>query len=391
VVQRYGPDVAGGAEQHCRQFATRLAARGHEVEVLTTCARNYVDWGNSYDPGSELVDGVLVHRLPVRRRRDLRTFNSLSDRVLGRRRSAPFYLQREWMRQQGPDVPELVPWLQERASTYDVAVFFTYLYQTTCDGLPVAARLVPTLLHPTVHDEPPLYLDLFDFVFRHPHGFACSTEEEAALVRRRRRSSAASSIIGIGVDLDFVGDAASFRAAHPIGDRPYLLVIGRVDPHKGSQELYDFFRAYKQRNGGELMLVVLGEQVTELEPHPDVVLTGFVDDDARRGALAGAWAVVVPSYFESFSMVLSEAWAARKAALVQGRSDVLTGQAVRSGGGIPYTGFAEFEAAVDMLGEQPALIDALAQRGRRYVEDRYEWDHVLDRYERQLRVVNRWR
>jgi glycosyltransferase involved in cell wall biosynthesis len=338
-----------------------------------------------------MVDGVLVHRLPVRRTRDLRIFGRLSERVLGRGLSAPFYLQHEWMRQQGPDVPELVPWLEERAPTYDVVVFFTYLYQTTFDGLPVSSRLAPTLLHPTAHDEPPLYLDLFDFVFRQPHGFACSTEEEAALIHRRRRSGAPTSIIGIGVDLEFAGDGASFRATYDIGDRPYLLVIGRVDPHKGSQELYDFFLAYKERNRGELMLVVLGEQVTDLPPHPDVVLTGFVDDDVRQGALAGAWAVVVPSYFESFSMVLSEAWAARKAVLVQGRSDVLTGQALRSGGGIPYAGFAEFEAAVDVLADSPALVDALGQRGRSYVEDRYNWDHVLDRYERQLTVLNRWR
>ena len=174
-----------------------------------------------------------------------------------------------------------------------------------------------------------------------------------------------------------------------MGDRPYLLVVGRVDPHKGSQELYDFFVAYKQRHEGELALVVLGEQVTDLEPHPDVVLTGFVDDVARRGALAGAWAVVVPSYFESFSMVLSEAWAARKPVLVQGRSDVLTGQARRSGGGIPYTGFAEFEAAVEILAEDGGLGRSLGLAGRRYVEDRYDWEHVLDRYERQLMVVGR--
>jgi len=357
--------------------------------VLTTCARHYLDWANTYEPGTETIDGVAVHRLPVRRPRDLRIFGDLSGRVFGNDRSAPFQMQHEWMRQQGPDVPELVPWLQERAWTYDVAVFFTYLYKVTFDGLPVAARLVPTVLHPTAHDEPALYLDLFDFVLRQPHAFACSTEEEAALIRGRRRSVAPTSVVGIGVDLDFTGDETSFRTAYGLGDRPYLLVVGRVDPHKGSQELYDFFVAYKQRHEGELALVVLGEQVTDLEPHPDVVLTGFVDDVARRGALAGAWAVVVPSYFESFSMVLSEAWAARKPVLVQGRSDVLTGQARRSGGGIPYTGFAEFEAAVEILAEDGGLGRSLGLAGRRYVEDRYDWEHVLDRYERQLMVVGR--
>jgi glycosyltransferase involved in cell wall biosynthesis len=172
-----------------------------------------------------------------------------------------------------------------------------------------------------------------------------------------------------------------------VGERPYLLFVGRVDPHKGSQELYEYFLAYKSRNPSDLALVVLGEQVSELPAHPDVFLTGFVDEATRRGALTGALAAVVPSYFESFSMVLTEAWAERKAALVQGRCAVLAGQARRSGGAIPYEGFAEFEVAVDAIVSDRALARALGEAGRRYVEERYRWDDVLDRYERQLRLV----
>ena len=62
VVQRYGANVAGGAEAHCRMFAERLAARGHDVTVLTSCARDYDTWADAYPPGVERIDGVDVHR-----------------------------------------------------------------------------------------------------------------------------------------------------------------------------------------------------------------------------------------------------------------------------------------------------------------------------------------
>ena len=383
VVQRYGREVAGGAELHCREFATRLAARGHDVSVVTSCALSYVDWANAYDPGTSEIDGVTVHRLPVGSPRDDRFFGPLNSRVVWGRTRPPLHLQRQWMVSQGPYLPGLVPWLESRASGCDAAVFFTYLYYPTWAGLPVASGIVPTVLHPTAHDEPPLSLDLFEMTFRHPTAIAFSTEEEEALVARRFGLHCRTDVIGIGVDLDAPGpiDEAAFREAYGLGDRPYLVFVGRLDPAKGSEELHDFFAAYKRRNPGPLALVMAGDAVRPLPPHPGVVLTGYLDEAAKRSAIAGALALVQPSYFESFSMVLAEAWAQGKAALVQGHCPVLDGQARRSGGGIAYRGFAEFEVAVGLLLENPDAVAHLGAAGRRYVEERYRWNIVLDRYE----------
>lgn len=400
VVQRYGAEVAGGAEQFCREFATRMAGRGHQVDVLTSAALSYADWANHYPLGAQRVGQVTVHRLGVRRPRDHRVFGALNARVVYGSAHVPMHMQRQWMRAQGPDLPGLVPWLEANATGYDVVVFFTYLYQTTFVGLPVAARLAPTLLHPTAHDEPPLYLSIFDFMFRQAHAFGFLTEEEGALVARRFGVRRPSSVVGIGVDLETGVEGTpihrggptpgelAFRADYGLGDRPYLLCMGRVDPHKGSKELFGFYLAYRRRHPGDsLALVVLGEAVSQLPFHPDVVLTGFVSEERRRGALSGALALVVPSPFESFSMVLTEAWALRKPALVQGASEVLVGQARRSQGAIAYRGFAEFEAAVELLVESAELRAALGRNGRRYVETRYRWEAVLTRYERQLGMV----
>ncbi|HUP68337.1 MAG TPA: glycosyltransferase family 4 protein [Acidimicrobiales bacterium] len=386
VVQRYGLEVAGGAELHCRQFATHMAQRGHRVEVVTTCAQSYVDWANAYPPGSAEVDGVVVHRLPTSRPRDPDSFGPLNDRVPWGPRPIALHVQRAWMHAQGPVVPELVPWLSERAgaAAHDAVVFFTYLYWTTWAGLPAVAGKVPTALHPTAHDEPSLSLSLFDATFRLPDGLAFSTEEERDLVRRRFRVDPPSAVLGIGFDPDLSGDAGAFRRSHGLGDSPYLVVVGRVDAAKGSDELFDFFAAYKQRHPGPLKLVVVGEPVQAPPAHPDVVVTGFVDEATKRGAVEGATLLVQPSYFESFSMVLAEGWLQRRPALVQGHCETLAGHARRSRGAIAYRGYAEFEAALELVTADEGLARALGDAGRRYICSNYRWEAVLDRYEELL-------
>jgi glycosyltransferase involved in cell wall biosynthesis len=384
VVQRYGHEVAGGAELHCRQFATHLAGLGHEVHALTSCAVSYVDWANEYTPGSEEVDGVTVHRLPVAVPRTDRMFGPLNLRVVWGYKPVPLYLQREWMRTQGPFVPELGPWLAERAGGYDAVIFFTYLYYTTWAGLPAAAGATATVLHPTAHDEPPFYLPLFDTTFRHPTAFAFSTEEESELVSRRLHKIPLNRVVGIGFDLDADGDGARFRQRFGLGDDPFLLFVGRVDPGKGSDELFDFFAAFKARNPGNLRLVIVGDPVSPLPPHADVIVTGFVEEATKHDAYAAATALVQPSYFESFSMVLAEGWLHGLPALVQGHCDVLVGQSLRSNGGIPYKGFAEFEAAVQLLLDRPVLRRGLGQDGRAYVRGRYSRNAVMDVYQELL-------
>jgi glycosyltransferase involved in cell wall biosynthesis len=385
VVQRYGPEVAGGAETCCREFATRLGARGHEVEVLTSTALSYLDWANHFPAGPAELDGVTVHRLPVDGQRDDRFFTPLNTRVVWGHKPVPLHLQHQWMRSQGPWMRNLVPWLVERAAGYDVVIFFTYLYYPTWAGLPAAAALAPTILHPTAHDEPPIALELFRPMFRHPSAFAFLTEEELELVQARFPIGRPYDVVGVGVDLARHGDGgAAFRAAHGLGDRPYLLFVGRVDPAKGSEELLEFFAAHKERVPGPLALAVVGDPVRPLDEHPDVICAGYVTEALKESALSGALALVQPSYFESFSMILTEAWAHAKPALVQGYCDVLAGQCRRSGGGIPYRGFAEFDAALEMLLGDAPLRDRLGRAGRRHVEERYDWDRVLERYEALL-------
>ncbi|MDZ4827980.1 MAG: glycosyltransferase family 4 protein [Actinomycetota bacterium] len=384
VVQRYGLEVAGGAERHCREFAERLVERGHEVTVLTNCARSYVDWSDDYEPGDSVVNGVTVRRLRVVRPRDAVVFDDLNARVAWGRPPVASFIQREWMRQQGPEMDGYEGALLDLARSHDVVIFFTYLYSTTFTGLLLLAGRVPTVLHPTLHDEAPAYASIYRQMFRMPTLFALSTPEEVELVERIYGVRPRHRVIGVGVDLAIEGQPDRFRKQYALTTEPYLLYVGRLDPGKGSDELFDFFAAYKIRRPGPLKLVVLGDPIKALPAHPDVIVTGFVDDEVRNDALLGAQAFVQPSYFESFSMVVSEALSAGLPVLVQAHCEVLAGHVARSGAGFAYRGYAEFETAVDILLAHPELVAEFGRRGRAYVEREYAWETVMDRYESAL-------
>ena len=388
VVQRYGETIVGGSEAACRQFAEHLVSRGHEVDVLTSCAHDYVDWADEFEPGTQMVNGVTVHRLPVVRPRDADRFGRLHSWMMHRPFSAPLFEQQRWSSLMGPELQGQRTWLFERAHTYDVVVFMTYLYTTTTQGLPMVAGRAPTILQPTAHDEPPAYVSLYQSVFRQPDAFLFFTPEEREVVERLYKVDIHGHTIGIGLDSGVErGQGRRFRDRHGLGDDPYLVYVGRLDQSKGVGELLGYFDAYKRRNGGNLKLVLAGSGPIGIPDRDDIIGTGFLGEQEKRDVIAGSLALVQPSYFESFSIVLCEAWVEGRPALVQGKSEVLRGQAIRSGGAIPYEGFAEFEASVSHLIENPRIADGMGASGREYVEKNYDWSVVLDRFEATLQLA----
>lgn len=386
VVQRYGPDVRGGAEQAARTVAERLAARGHLVEVVTTTARSYVDWSGDTPAGTERLRDVVVHRLPVEPERDTEVFARLHHRLTAAVPPVATALERDWVRAQGPSVPGLEPWLDEHAGRFDMAVFFTYLYATTTDGLPAAARRTATALVPCAHDEPPLYLHTFDRVAHMTDAFLFLTPEEARLVRQRFRLRTPHHVVGLGAELGVAagGSSGALATEHGLDGAPYLLYVGRIDPSKGTSWLADRFAALKAARPSDLKLVLLGESVVPPEPHDDVLLICDADDDTRDAAVSGAVALVHPSPFESFAMVVTEAWARGTPVIAFAGNDVLRGHVERSGGGLLVSNGAELGAAAELLTADHDARRSLGAAGRQYVEAHYAWPTVIERWERAL-------
>lgn len=389
TVQRYGDDLVGGSEAACREFSEHLAQRGHHVEVVTSCARSYVDWADEYEPGTTEINGVLVHRLSVSEPRSTEKSGPLDDWTLLGPRPIPLFQQQRWLRLLGPQLKGYPTWLRTESERFDTVIHMTYRFATTTTGLPITSGRVPTILQPTAHDESGLWVRQFDTIFRLADALMFFTAEERQLVTDRFDFEPAGEVVGIGMEMHPRGDSASVRGRFGLGDRPYLLYVGRIDAAKGVVEAFRFFEAYKLRNPGPLLLVFAGEAVSDLPEHNDVVHVGFLGEEDKRSALAGCLALLQPSYYESFSIVLCEAWLQGRPALVQGLSDVLAGQARRAGGALPYRGFAEFEAALDLLVDDPAFADRLGRGGRQYVEDNYGWPTVIDGVEHAVELAHR--
>jgi glycosyltransferase involved in cell wall biosynthesis len=381
VVPRYGPAIVGGAETAARKFAEHLAARpGWEVEVLTSCAEDFVTWDDVYPEGEEAIGGVRVRRFRSAAGRHP-SFHPLSASLLADPSGASPADADRWLDLQGPVTPAVAE--AAMASDADVVVFYPYLYWPT---VRVIGRVrAPTVLHPAAHDEPALHLPVFPPVFEAADGLVFQTAAERQLVQRTFPvASHHQLLLGLGVE-DPPDDGELDGFVPP--DDPFLLCLGRVDRHKGSLTLASMFTAYRERHPGPLRLVFAGPVVEAPDPHPSVDVLGPVSEAAKWELLRRATALVSPSRWEAFSLVVVEAWSARTPVMVNAACGPTTEHCLRSGGGLPYDGYGEFEVAVERLVGDPDLAATLGARGRAYVDGRFRWPVVTDRYATFLESV----
>jgi glycosyltransferase involved in cell wall biosynthesis len=381
VVQRYGADIAGGSEAHCRDLARRLSA-AHDITVLTTCARDYVSWANVHREGASRDGGVTVVRFPVRRRRRMTMFAEVSDEVFDGGASPA--RQDEWFRQNGPDCPGLLAHLAAHGTGYDLVLFWTFRYATSYFGVPLVADRA--ILLPTAEDDPAVRLDVLEQFFAAPAGYLFLTPEEEALIAwRAGRTLRPAAVVGTGLDPARPREAQPVPAAAGVtGD--YVLYLGRVDRNKGCRTLLDYFEAYSPSRP-ELTLVLAGPAKMTIPDHPRIRALGYVPDAQRDALLAGARALVVPSRYESLSIALLEGWNHGVPAVVNGECAVLDGQVRRANGGLVYRSAAGFAEALDYLLTNRAARDALGRQGLEYVEREYRWPTVLARVEQVMREV----
>jgi glycosyltransferase involved in cell wall biosynthesis len=384
VVQRYGADITGGSETLAREVAERLAPQ-MRITVLTTCARDYVTWRNELPAGEERVNGVDVLRFPVEEERDLEAFNRLSEPLYARPHSEVDELA--WLRRQGPYAPRLVEAIERRKADFDAIVFFTYLYYPTYFGLRVAPE--KSVLVPTAHDEPPLRFGIYDAMFALPRALAFCSVPERELVRSRfGLGERPEAVAGIGVETAAAGDVDGFRIRHDVRG-PYALYAGRIDAGKGCAEMVAFYDRYRRDHPGAAELLLIGRLAMEPPRVPGVRYLGYLSEEEKSSALAGARAVVCPSPFESLSIVLLEGFARGTPALASARSPVLKDHCVRSQGGLYYSCAQEFSEALDLLVREGALRLALGENARRYVRENYRWEAVLARYRSLIEAAAR--
>jgi glycosyltransferase involved in cell wall biosynthesis len=392
VVHRFGADIAGGSEGHCRLIAEHLAAH-HDVTILTTCAHDHITWRNHYPAGESRIElgppggdqrqsGTLrVLRFPVARERQMHRFLELNDLVAADRATPEE--QQQWFRENGPDAPALLEHLENHGGEFDRILFWSYRYADAYFGLPLVADRA--ILVPTAEEDPLIRVDVLGRYFALPRGFLYLTPEEQALVAPRAPAGTPSAVIGSGLDPVSGSLDLSRLDGLQLSD-PFVLYLGRVDPNKGCKTLFRNFLRYAEA-GRNVQLVLAGPASMPIPEHPQIRPLGFVDDNLREALLTRARALVMPSPFESLSMVLLEAWNHGLPALVNARCRVLRGQVERADGGLYYGNTAEFIAALDYLLDHADAARTLGRQGLAYVEREYRWPTVLARIEALLERI----
>ena len=415
VIQRYGSEVLGGSEHLCRLLAERLAGQ-HEVDVITTCARDYVTWQNEYPEGPDRIRGVTVRRFASARTREVASFNQYSEWIYNNPHNRADEL--EWLKQQGPWCPSLIEHLKRHHHQYDVLVFFTYLYAPTVLGLEISPAR--SILISTAHDEPAIRLEMFKDVFSRPAALCYLTEGERRFVQQQfTERPLLEEVAGVGVDIPpqqphprplaapesdsteapddssevsarefpshLLARGSTFRRRHRLYGS-IVLYGGRIDPGKGCEELFEYFSSYVQ-DGGDGTLALMGVKLMALPEEPFIRFAGRLSEQERLQALEAATVVVCPSPYESLSLLALEAMSVETPVLANARSAVLVEHCTRSNAGLYYADRDEFVECLKLLVGDTTLRAAMGRNGRDYVRQHFRWDVVLGKYERLFAKV----
>ena len=375
VVQRYGADINGGAEQHARYVAERLS-RHASVEVVTTCARDYVTWKNELPAGVEQVNGIAVRRFPVAHARKPNEFGRRSNQVFDRHHSLADELR--WLDSEGPASPALVNYVERAAPGLDFVVLFSYRYYHAWH----LARRIPekAVIVPTAERDPAIGLAIFGPVLRGVRALMYNSPEERAMIQAAANNAAVPGVVvGVGSEVPDRTEPERFRRKFKM-TRPFAIYIGRIDVNKGCPELFSHFQRYAAAFPRGLDLVLIGSAIIDVPKHPRIHHLGFLDDRDKFDALAASDLLIMPSYFESLSMVALEAWALGRPVLANAHCDVLKGQCIRSNAGLFYQSYEEFVEALYSLESNGPLNSRLGGNGREFFTRNYAWPVIERKY-----------
>jgi glycosyltransferase involved in cell wall biosynthesis len=283
-----------------------------------------------------------------------------------------------WLESEGPTSPAMLDYIEHSAARLDFVILFSYRYYHAWHG----ARRVPSkaVLVPTAERDPAVGLAIFGPTFRGVRGLMYNSHEERAMIQSAAgNEDVPGVVVGIGSEIPATSDGARFRAKFNIR-RPFAIYVGRIDENKGCKELFDFFQRYAATFPRGLDLVLVGSAIMPVPQHPRIHHLGFLDDQNKFDAIAASDLLIMPSYFESLSMVALEAWALGKPVLANGRCDVLKGQCIRSAAGLYYERYEEFAETLYSLESNGPLHARLGRNGREYFTRHYSWPVIEGKY-----------
>ncbi len=397
VTPWFGKNLKGGAEQQAWQLATRLAARGHTVEVLTTCCRSFQDdWAvNHLKAGVSQEYGVKIRRFKVDSR-NYQAFDSVNQLML----SLPFSALKlglnpvtsekaETFCSENINSTELLNYLKNQHNQYQAFVFLPYLYGCILKGLPIVAKRA--FLQPCLHDEVYAYLPEVAEIFHSAKGLLFISEGEAQLARKLYGPGIIpkSLMAGAGVEAGQNYDPTVIKVVNiAVKKERFVLCLGRRDAGKNTDLLVRAYINFKQTYPeSNLKLILAGPGNTSFNnaSFPDLIDLGLVEDSEKETLLANCLVLLQPSQNESYSRVIMEAWFYGRP-VVAHRDCLATAMAVEEaqGGWLAQTAseWTELIAKIDQIGEEQ--LAKYGAKGQVYAKENAVWEKVIERYETAL-------
>ncbi len=373
--------TVGGAETLLKALALQAVAAGRRVTFLTTCAKNHFTWENEVPPGPRRIGNLDVIFFPVDAGRDIASFLRVQD-AISRRAHFTEADEQIWLRN-SVNSRSLCNYLQTHGDEFDWIVMGPYLF-----GLVYfASRLAPakTVLVPCLHDEGFAYTRAFREMFRNVAGCLFNSEPERALARRLYDlPESYGAVVGMGLD-PFEAAPDAFARKHGIG-APYVIYAGRREEGKGTPLLLNYMTLFRKRTRQDVKLVMAGtgELAPPAELRPHLLDVGFLSEEEKHAAFAGAAVFCHPSINESFGIVILESWLARTPVLVHARCLVNQDHCRKSNGGLWFRIYPEFEEALLTLLRQENLRRSMGTAGREYVLREYAWNTINSKFQDAL-------
>ena len=381
VIPWYG-NIPGGAENECKSTAENLAHHGVEVEILTTCVKEFLsDWNTDYySEGTYTVDGIMVRRFSVRKRNTSK-FGLINDKLM---HNIPISHEEEiTFIQEMVNSEKLYAFIKENVKHYDFFIFIPYMFGTTYFGSQVCPE--KSIIIPCLHDESYAYLPIYKTMFKQVAAILYLSEPEKDLGNRLYQPSCRQIVLGGGIDTTFSFHPERFRKKYKISE-PFILYAGRKDSGKNVPLLLEFFHRFKQDKPSDLKLILIGSgsicTVPEFKKH--VIDLGFVSRQDKYDAYAAATILCQPSVNESFSIVIMESWLCETPVLVHGNCAVTRDFCVKSKGGLFFTDYFEFKETLQFLLDDEQIRKKMGQSGRRFVLDNFNWDTIAKKYTKEL-------
>lgn len=379
VVPWYGEKIPGGAEMETRGIISHLNSSGDEVEVLTTCVKEFSsNWNTDYyRPGKYIVNGVTVRRFRVRKRNtdDFDLINAKLMKDLSVTEEEEQIYMREMI-----NSPSLYQFIRERREGYDFFVFIPYMFGTTYYGILECQD--KAVLIPCFHDESYIYLDIYKHAFNNCAGIVYLSLPEYKLANEVFHFDGQQMVIGGGVDTDFLGNGENFRAKFHIND-PFILYAGRKDSGKNVDQLITYFCEYKKRTLNKRLKLILiggGSITIPKDYQSDILDLGFVTTQDKYDAYAAALALCQPSPHESFSLVIMESWLSGRPVLVNEHCDVTKNFVTTVNGGLYFDNYWDFEGCIDYFINHDLECSIMGENGHRYVKENFDWNVIVRKY-----------